>query len=1042
MKKIILIGSLFFLSGLTSLVYQTLWVRALSLGVGSTSTSLSIVLSIFFAGLSLGSWLAGRYISRVRRPILCYGLLEGAIGIFGFFLLPALFNFHVFLSYLPLTGSFSWFGTFMKFVLVFLFLIIPTTLMGASLPVLIQIFVSSAEKLGRQISLLYGINTLGAVAGAFLSGFVMIPRLGITGSNDISALINICILPAAYFLQKMFPSAGQQSAGRDETPVAVPAARVRRLIPWVAAGTGFCSIAAEVVWNKYLGIFLGSNVFGLSLILALFLSGIAIGSLALSYFLDRVKNRIRLFQWLLALCAVSIFLTTRLLNLAPIVVNVTSYYCPRFDLFLLKAVVAALIIFPPGAVLGALLPLGIRLAIDRVEHSARIAGKLYSINTIGSILGSCLTGLFLIPVLGSGAAILIALSLLLFLSMAVTFAADPDFASRKTVIFFSAHVLVLAALPFTSGIRFENIIKSAYFQRAAPDLKFSESIRYFAKDYEEFQLIVEGKTGVISLSHDPQDGPSYRDYLRLKTNGLNESVYNTKNLETLPKYEALLGFLPLALAKNPERAFVVGYGGGFTVDFLTSSELKQVLVAELEEGILKAADYVHKGDNPLSKRENLKIKIEDARFILASRRFGPFDIIVSQPSHSWLAGVANLFTKEFFITVRDNLSPDGVFSQWLNLYNMNPAVLKSILNTFYSVFPHGFVFTGAGDQEMIMIGSLAPVRFDMARLKTLSSDKANRRKLANVPIATPYDVLAQFVLSREEVMRITEGAKSNTDRNAFAEVTQSRLFYSERNQFPSRFMLESYTGDFKNVVDRPARLDADFYRGLLASLEKETQRSYKMTSILDRYRKVMPKEDAFDIALQLYRMERYKSSLDTILASPGKTSEQHMAHLAILNYLAMGRDAEAGALWAERKEFQKGTMTCFGPELEFYLKNYENENRWAARLEEKYNENLTLCGAYLNKELGLHYARRSERKRALQYLEAYYADAPNDMEAYRAMLALYILEGQRENTKNFSDALDMMSDREKTRLEEMARQYKAKGFVKDAAVLMEKAAHQ
>ncbi|MEK7721225.1 MAG: fused MFS/spermidine synthase [Elusimicrobiota bacterium] len=1040
MKKILSIGFLFFLSGLTSLVYQTLWVRVLSLGVGSTSTSLSIVLAIFFSGLSLGSWLAGRVISRVKRPILCYGLIEGAIGVYSFFLLPVLFNFHVFLARLPLTGSFSWFGALLKFVLVFFLLIFPTTLMGASLPVLIRIFARSREKLGKQISLLYGINTSGAAAGAFLSGFVLIPHLGIAWANNLSALINLAIFPAAYYLQKLFPPE-KQPAVISEAPVKTASAGVQRLIPWVAAGTGFCSIAAEVVWNKYLGIFLGSNVFGLSLILSLFLLGIAAGSLALSYFSERVKDQIRLFQWLLAMCVFAIFLTTRLLNLSPVLANVAAYYFPWVDLFILKTVLAAIILFPPGAVLGALLPLGIRLAVDRVERSAEIAGKLYAVNTIGSILGSCAAGLFLIPILGSGATISIALALLIFLSLAVTVAAGRNL-TKKTAAVFLAHAAALAVLPFTPGIRFENIIKSAYLQRVVPDLKFTEVVRYFARDYEEFRLIVEGRTGIITLSHDPQDGPIYRNYLRLKTNGLNESVYDTKDPETLPKYEALLGFLPLALAKDPQRAFVVGYGGGFTVDFLTASDLKHVFVAELEEGILKAADYVHKGKNPLLKRKNLKIEIEDARFILASGYAGPFDIIVSQPSHSWLAGVANLFTREFFLAVRENLSPDGVFSQWLNLYNMNPGVLKSILHTFYSVFPHGFVFTGGDDQELIMIGSLSPLRFDLDRLRALSAGEASRKKLMRVPIANAYDALAQLALTREEAVRLTAGAELNSDKNAFAEVAQSRLFYSERNHFPSRFILEAYTGDFQNVVAQPGRLDAGFYRGLLVSLEKDAQRSYKMAPILEKYRKIMPQEDAFETAFQLYRMERYKSSQKLALATLKKVAEPRMAHLAILNHLAMGQGKEAGLLWAKYREFQKGTTACFGPELEFNLNSYGNENYWAAELEKNYDGNLALCGSYLNKALGFHYARRSERKRALEYLEAYYANAQNDVENYRAMLALYVLVGQRDNIKNFGNALEMVVESEKTRLNDISRLYEAKGFSADAAVLREKAAHQ
>ncbi len=1027
LKRTLAIGSLFFVSGLTSLVYETLWVRVLSLGVGSTSTAMSIVLSIFFAGLSLGSWGAGKFIHRISRPVLCYGILEGIIGLYSLVLLPILFQFHSVLSYLPLTGSFSWLGTILKFVVVLLLLVVPTTLMGASLPILIRIFVKSSENLGKRISLLYGVNTLGAVAGAFLSGFVLIPALGIVLSNTFSAILNIGVLVAAFFLQKTAPQTESAESPTTET-VASGGSQFQKVLPWVAFSTGFSALAAEVVWNKYLGIFLGSNVFGLSLILSLFLLGIALGSLALSLFIERVKNKEFVFQILLAVCLLSILSTTLLLNVAPIIANVISYYFPRFDLFLVKACLAAIILFPPGTILGALLPLAIRLKIEKVQDSPAVAGRLYAVNTIGSILGSCAAGLILIPYLGSSGAILTTMIVLFLVSAAVAFS---RLENRKTAI--GIHLVLLLIIPFASAVRFENIIKSAYLQHAAPGLSFSEAMRYFARDYEEFQLIVEGKTGIISLSHDPQDGTNYRDYLRLKTNGLNESIYDTNNLEALPKYEALLGFLPLSFARNPQNAFVVGYGGGYTVDFLTSTNMDEVFVAELEEGIIKAADYVYKGKNPFLSRKNLNLQIEDARFVLASRKHGPFDIIVSQPSHSWLAGVANLFTEEFFLTVRDNLSQEGVFSQWLNLYNMNAEVLKSILHTFYSVFPHGYVFTGADDQELIMIGSKSPLQFNMDKLEAMAANPKYQRQLVLVPIANAYDILAQYALSRDEVLKLTTGARKNTDRNAFAEVTQSRLFYTERNLFPSRFLLEAYSGDYSTLVKE--KETADFYRGLLRSLEKDQQRSFKVLPVLDRYRKVAAGADNFELAYQSYQMERYATSLE-ILSSMGIT--QPVFHLLLSNYLTLGEGQKATDLWNRYPQFQKGAAFCFAVELGAL--NGTGEKQAVRQLESQYDENMKRCGAYLNKALGLHYLRNSNPKRAIEFLEAYYSSAPNDVEPYRALLASYILAGEKENAKNFFDALDATVNREKKRLEDLASFYERKGFVKDAEALKARAA--
>lgn len=1035
MKRALLIGSLFFVSGLTSLVYQSLWIRVLSLGVGSTSTSMSIVLSIFFAGLSLGSWWAGKIAARIQRPVLWYGVIEGVIGLYSLVLLPILFSFHAILAHLPLTGTLSWLGTALKFGIVLVLLIIPTTLMGASLPILVRIFVKSTHELGRRISLLYGINTLGAVAGAFLAGFLMIPSLGIVWSNTTAAALNILILLAAIILQKREREQEMPLDTSAETVgEKVVSNRFSLLLPWVAFGTGFSSLAAEVVWNKYLGIFLGSNVFGLSLILTLFLLGIALGSLCLSLFVDKIKDKQKLFQWLLLACFASIFITTKLLNAAPVLANVAAYYLPSIDLFIIKASLAALVLFPPGAVLGALLPLAIRLKIENVRDSAAVAGRLYALNTLGSILGSCAAGLLLIPALGSSGALLVALSVLLLLNLAVAIIRRKRGLGLAVVA--SVHLLALAALPFVTAVKFENIIKSAYVQQAASDLSFSEVMRYFARDYEDFKLIVEGKTGIISLSHDPQDGPQYKEYLRLKTNGLNESIYDTKNLEALPKYEALLGFLPLALARNPESAFVVGYGGGYTVDFLTSTDIDQVFVAELEEGILKAADYVYQGNNPLLARKNLKLKIEDARFLLAAKSHGPFDIIVSQPSHSWLAGVANLFTEEFFLVVKDNLTETGVFSQWLNLYNMNPEVLKSILHTFFSVFPHGHVFTGAGDQELILIGSRSPVSFEMNKLSSMAANQKYKKQLIHVPIDNAYDVLSQYALSRKEVLELTTGARTNTDRNAYAEVTQSRLFYSQRNSFPSKFLLEAFSGDFSNLVSAGEKsFSSDFYKGILRSLEKEAGRSFKSAPLLDRLLNVAGGADAFEIAYQSHQMERYRTAEDLLTPLLKKDTNQATFHLALMNYLQSGKMNEAKELWTKHPRFQTGAASCFAPEMHFLAGDLGKAATAVAQLEGQYEKSLEKCGAYLNKSLGKFYFRQADPKRAIAYLESYYSAAPGDVEAYRTLLAAYILTGDAGNAQSFFPSLEYVEQEEKSRLEALASQYEQKGFSTDAEVL-------
>jgi spermidine synthase len=542
---VFLIAVLFFFSGLTSLVYETLWIRILSLGVGSTSASMGLVLSIFFFGLSMGSFIAGKFSHKVKRPLLTYGVLEGLIGLYSLVVIYILFDFHKILGFLPLEGSFSWFGVTMKFVLVFLFLLVPTVAMGASLPLLVKIFVKGSENLGKKLGLLYGLNTMGAVFGAFLAGFYFIPTFGIMKSNVVMALLNFAILIIAYLLQKKL--APIETPVREKKPffTLLPknSSAAKKLILISCGMVGFTSITAEVVWNKYLGIFLGSNIFGLGLILSLFLLGIALGSLILSLYVEKVKDKVNLFITLAILGVGLTLAATYLLNGAPLLVHLISYYLGEtVSVLTIKSVITGIILFIPTSFFGALLPLGTRILVDDHHDTPEIVGTAYTINTIGSILGSSLSGLILIPVFGSAFTLKFGLVLLVVIILFLT--------ARKfrNPLPLSISLLALFVIFFAQGIDFKNIIKSAYYQRSTSESSLAEVMKYFSsEDGEDFKMIIEGKTGIISLSQVPYEGEDWQDYLRLKTNGLNESFYNLEKIEELPKYEGLLAFLPYAL---------------------------------------------------------------------------------------------------------------------------------------------------------------------------------------------------------------------------------------------------------------------------------------------------------------------------------------------------------------------------------------------------------------------------------------------------------------------------------------------------------------
>ncbi len=1033
-----LIYLLFIASGATSLVYQSVWVRLLSLSVGSTSASISLVLAIFFFGLALGSFIAGRISASVARPIRLYGLIEGAIGIYSLALVYVFLNLHIPLTYVPHQGTWAWVGTATKLIVVALLLLPPTIGMGASLPLLVRVFREGSESVGRKVSVLYFINTLGAVFGAFSGSFLLIPTLGVVASNHLAASGNLAILAVAWFMDR-----GTSSSAAKVTPIFISAAEKwswrslstsQSIILLVAFATGFSSIAAEVVWNKYLGIFFGTNIYGLGIILSIFLAGIAFGSLALSRMIDVVSSKSTLFLALLTAAVLTLIASSHALNYLPLAANIAAYYSAgAVNLLTIKSLLSAIVIFPPTLVFGALFPLGVDLLSSSAKDAPAVVGLAYAINTVGAIIGSYLGGMVLIPLLGSSGAVSVAV-VLLALVAALAFSVLGQAAWTRRIGPAALATIAIFAAVF-GNIEFRNIIKSAYFQALQPALSFSEVTKYFARDYEEFVMIHEGKTAIISLSQDPKDGANYKDYFRLKTNGLNESIYNRQNLDLVPKYEGLLGMLPYALHENVQNAFVVGYGGGYTVGLLTRLGIPNVHVAELEAGIIAAAQHVYQGKNPILQRPNLKLTIEDARFVMATKQGGPYDIILSQPSHSWLSGVANLFTREFFEIVRGNLTERGVFSQWLNLYNMDERVLRSIMRTFFETFPHGFVFTDRNNEELIMIGSLAPVKFDIQRLAQLTADEGLRTSLVGLPFSSPEDFVSNFATTRAAVLAATADAPINTDVNAYAEVNQSALFYlaDEVAGKPQAYLSKIYSGNLHEVATNFPSGDKNFYYATLLSLQQQSK-FFKFSSIYEAYQKLIG-ESAPDLQSAGYlamRAQRYGTAQFYLTRSMQLAPSSQGLDFEMANLIEMRRWSDAADLYRKHAARAGDYASCYY--VEALVQLGDSRAIEALRRDSK-KFDFSQCGIYGQRVKGKLAQAMGDWQSAVAAFEAYYLQYPQDVAVVERLTSLHLLLGNHERGREFAEYLPRVHKERLAQLDSLTSYYRERGYLDDVQIL-------
>jgi len=748
-----LAGTFLLLSGLAALTYQVVWVRLLGLSMGSTAASVATVLAAFFGGLAVGSALADR-LARRRSGIDGYLVLETGIGVGGLVLLPVLLRLDSLVAALPALGS----SLAVKFIVTVVLLSVPTICMGATFPVMADLLARGRSDLGRRMGFLYSLNTWGAVAGAGLAGFVLIPRLGLNGTVVVAAACNFAIVAVGFFTRRLFSDSSQERPSAalttNEADTAAPYAGLA-LTSLIA--TGFCSIAAEVGWTKYLAVFTGATLYGFATILVVFLAGIALGSWLIRPWLGDQRRTAHLLMWGLVLLGLSVGLTRPALSLAPSVLALAndSAAAPLLAYGFILAV-----LLPPTLLFGALFPAGLELYCGHTSAVRRRAGRAYALNTLAGIAGSVTAGFWAIPALGTDR--LLAVLALLFPLVAITaaFVSSATPTGRRLSFLGAAVLAVLVAIALP-GLDYEPLVRTVSLRD--PSAAGSDPAAW------RFAYLREARAGVVSVMT--------RDGVRgaLQTNGLTESHLDFVDPTAGSPTESLLGLVPYLLHPEPRDAFVVGFGGGNTAFSLTRAhELRTIRVVELEPAIVDAVRTTNQGFVPALLDPRVALEFNDARNSLLVED-DLYDLIVSQPSHPWLAGSGTLFTREFFEIVNSRLRPSGVFGQWVNLFNMDAVTLGAILNSLYEVFPYGFALRPSGGRDLLVFGSQQPLILDPARLAARLAHRELADHLARQRVTSVADLLRDFAFSRTEILRSVQTGPVNTDTNLISEVRLARM---------------------------------------------------------------------------------------------------------------------------------------------------------------------------------------------------------------------------------------------------------------------------
>jgi spermidine synthase len=703
---------IFFVSGIAGLTFETLWFRLAGLSLGNSIWSASIVLAAFMGGLTLGNGLVARFYSRVKQPIRLYALLELAIGVGSFLVVLALPRLSSALGPLFATvADTPWALNTARMASAFALLVLPTTAMGATLPLLTEALSRSHPSFGATVGKLYGWNTLGAMLGAIATEAMLVRFFGIASTGLIAMLLNLTA--GALALRLASEPAGVPAAAQSPTPFS---ARTYRYL-LVALVSGAVMLALEVVWFRFLLLTYFGTGLTFAVMLAIVLAGIGLGGLAAGKLAHRDE---RCHRWLAHVTAFSGLLV------------VATYY--GFDLFTaqqsrgsatLPAFVGfALFLMLPVALLsGAAFTLVAHAVKQELGGSMRTTGLVALWNTIGATVGSLAAGFVLLPTLGMERS-LFALAAMYcgtaLLVPAVNVAKESS-AARSAWGAIAITVVALALFPFGLMERsFFKIVEHALPNETliATREGLSETLRYYRRD--EFGA--------------PR-------YYRLVTNGYSMSG------TTVPakRYMKLYVYLPLALQADAQNALLVSFGVGSTAKALTdSARLQHIDVVDISREILAMSSVIYPdADNPLHD-PRVNVHIEDGRFFLGTHS-RKYDLITSEPPPPKVAGVVNLYTQEYFQAIRDHLTPNGRTTYWLPVHSLQPLDVLAIIKSFCNVFEDCTLWDGAGLEWMLMGGNGASAPVSADTFTAQWRDERVRNELVRLGFELPEQMGALFM---------------------------------------------------------------------------------------------------------------------------------------------------------------------------------------------------------------------------------------------------------------------------------------------------------
>jgi spermidine synthase len=775
-RRIVL--ALFFLSGACGLVYEVVWMRMLTLVFGATAVATSTVLASFFAGLALGSYLFGGLADRTRRPLALYGLLEAGVGLTAF-VMPVLFA-GVTSVYVGLSRHFG-FGhelDVLRFGLAFLALLVPATLMGGTLPVVVRAFAESERRLGRDIGVLYALNTFGAVVGAISAGFFLILFVGLRETSYLAAAVNLIIAgtvlglsraPVSPDVDDAVPEPAMANAAEASTADTADAVGAHdtvtaRLALWAVGLSGFCALGLEVLWTRSLVFFLDNSTHAFTTMLTAFLLGIALGSAAVARFIDGRRKLLVGLGWIEVLIGVTAVVAIPVLgHSTPVLQRMATVSLDSLLFWKWTAMrfgMSLTVMLLPTVLMGMTVPVAARIYTRSVAGVGGALGRVYAVNTIGGVLGSLVAGFLLIPLIGLHNGIMLVAGVNVAIgAVLVLWEPGAGVGSRSRAAALGGALVVLVAGAF-------------FLTRGRMNLtSFIENM-----DAEEVLSYREGVGATVKVFKD-KNGAKYLSIDGFPVAGTSMGLYDAQKA---------LGNLPLLLTSVPSpRVNFVGFGAGGASWEALQYNPAAVDCVELVPAVLDAAAWFPEVNHNVLSDPRFHAIVGDGRnYALVTDK--TYDVISIDATSPKMAGNGSLYTVDFYRLLKARLSADGLVVQWLPIHLLSDAEVRMTVRSFMQVFPHSTLWLSAIRHHAVLVGTQKKLSIDFKSLSVKSVMGDITRVWEPLKVTDAYDVLGGFVMGEDGLAAYARGARINSDDHPYLEFTPAMAYFTAK-----RYLIEN-----------------------------------------------------------------------------------------------------------------------------------------------------------------------------------------------------------------------------------------------------------